>query len=293
MFNNKKILMIGPPGVGKTTFKKVFFDMANPLTLLNEPLEPSRGMTTNVYSVLDFNLGVFDLAGQENDNWFDKDDIIFNQSDLIIVILDINSYLKEILNFIEKVIEVYMKFNLSNCKFILLLHKVDLIDALYLQHKIKAVKEYTNQYVKSGIKLEIITTSIAKEFFFDTYDKITKIILDLFENKLDFIKQTIDQDLRIDLKIIVEYEIEKAYQAIDLVHDLKIPKSEIDSHLKRLEKLGFIEFLENYQNFQLTNRASFFKIGLEKLDEKQNKINKVLESFFLFSNLYSEDKQVL
>ena len=79
----------------------------------------------------------------------------------------------------------------------------------------------------------------------------------------------------------------KKYKVLDLFHDLHLPVNDAIFHLGRLEKLGFIEFLEDSQNFRLTKRATFFKDGLkgEKIEEHENKINKILESLFIFSNL--------
>ena len=66
MEKKAKIVLIGPPGTGKTTIKKVYFEMANPLMLLEHTLEPTKGINSCVYSIFDVSLGVFDLAGQEN-----------------------------------------------------------------------------------------------------------------------------------------------------------------------------------------------------------------------------------
>lgn len=94
MILNKKIIIVGPPGTGKTPIQNVFFEMGNPLKLLSTSLEPLRGINSSVFSLFNFNLGVFDLAGQENENWFKNDKIIFNNANMIICVLDVNTYLK-------------------------------------------------------------------------------------------------------------------------------------------------------------------------------------------------------
>jgi len=51
--------------------------------------------------------------------------------------------------------------------------------------------------------------------------------------------------------------------------------------------LGFLEFLETNQFFKMTERAIFIKDNFDsmKLDDRESKLNKVLESLYLFSNL--------
>ena len=142
MIESKKILLVGPPGAGKTTIKKVFFEMANPYRLLNTDLEPTRGINSSIFSFLDMNLGVFDLAGQENENWFKSDKIIFNKANIVICVLDVNIYLKEIFAFLNTMINVYHDMKLKNCYIAILMHKIDLIDKLYLQHKITALNDF-------------------------------------------------------------------------------------------------------------------------------------------------------
>jgi len=264
--------------------------MASPLKLLKNPLRPSRGSNTEIYHLFDLKIGVFDLAGQENDSWFGKEDIIFNQSDMIIIVLDINAYLKDSINFIENINKVYNRYNLPNCKTVILLHKIDLMDPLYLQHKIKAMNEILEKTIDPSITFKLLTTSIAKEFFFSTFDKIIEIFMELSPKKIDFKKPLKLQDLRKDLEIIISYKPGKEYHRNDLVHDFKIPKSNITTHLRRLEKLGFIEFLNNSQEFKLTDRATFLTGDLEIQNVKKSRINKVLECFFVLNNLTIGDK---
>ena len=175
MVETKKVIFIGPPGTGKTTIKKIFFEMVSPLKLLKNTLDPTRGINSSIHSFFNLDLGVFDLAGQENENWFSK--------------------------------EVF-------------------------------------------------------------------------------------QDFKLDLQIIVQYSDLKEHKITDLFYDLDLSSKNATLRLKRLEKLGFLEFSENSRNFQLTERANFFKLGLksEEIDEKETKINKILESLYIFSNLNQKNE---
>ncbi len=259
--------------------------MANPSYLLKTPLEPSRGSNSDVYSLFDLTLGVFDLAGQENENWFNKDKNIFNQANMVISVLDINNYLKDLLSFFESLSEIYGARNLNNCQLIILLHKIDIIDPLYLHHKMKVISDYIDNELHIIPKPKIYTTSIAKDFFFQTYNEIMEIIMEVFENKSAFMNNPGIQDYRLDLEIIMQYDISKKIRISDLFHDLKLPQDKANFHLRRLEKLGFIKFLDTIQEFQLTEKADFFKNGLEKEDEKKSKMNKILESLYISSNI--------
>ncbi len=289
MMENRKIVFVGPSGSGKTTLKNVFFDMANPFKLLETSLEPTRGINSRLYSLFDLKLGVFDLAGQENQEWFNKDKEIFSDSQVVICVLDINSYLKKIFEFLENFIRILKDLNLSDCYIVILLHKIDLIDLLYLQHKLKAINEFLERETLTEFNLTIYSTSIAESFFLKTYDIFTEIFTKIFEQKVFLMDKSIFQNFRIDLEIILRYNELKKYRIIDLFHDFNLPTIDANLHLKRLEHLGFIEFQENSQNFQLTKRSTFFKSGLEKeTDDAESKIKKILESFYLFSNLNQE-----
>jgi len=287
MAETKKIVFVGPPNTGKTTIKSVFFEMANPLKLLKKSLDPSRGINSSVYSLFDLELGVFDLAGQENENWFKKEREIFNHTSLIICVLDVNSYLKDNFAFIDDLLDVYKELKLSGCSIVLLLHKIDLIEPLYLQHKIKAFDEYIKNEKKADSMVQIFATSITKKFFLDTYDIIADIFSNSFKNISSLKNTSIFQDFRKDIKIILQYDDLKKHNITNLFYDFDLSIKDATPRLRRLEKLGFLKFIENMQNFQLTARAIFFKGGLEseEKDDKDSKINKILESLYLFSNL--------
>ncbi|MHA1369439.1 MAG: hypothetical protein ACTSRA_07000, partial [Promethearchaeota archaeon] len=66
---SKKIIFIGPPGAGKTTLRKIFFEYEFADKLLKHDLEPTYGLES---IIVDYGekIGVFDLAGQENEKWF-------------------------------------------------------------------------------------------------------------------------------------------------------------------------------------------------------------------------------
>ncbi len=287
MTETKKIVFIGPPNAGKTTIKSVFFEMANPLKLLKNSLDPTRGINSSIYSFFDIELGVFDLAGQENENWFKKDREIFNHTNLIICVLDINRYMKESLAFIDDLIEIYKELKISRCSIVILLHKIDLIDPLYLQHKFKAFDDYIKNEKKFDSKVLIYTTSITKKYFLKTYDIIAEIFSNSITYKSSLKNESLFNDFRVDINIILQYDDLKKHSITDLFYDFDISIKDAVPRLRRLERLGFLKFIENMQNFQLTERAIFFKTGLdiEEKDEKKSKIDKILESLYLFSNL--------
>ena len=271
--------------MGKTTIKKVFFEMASPYILLNISLEPTRGIISSQYSLFDMNLGVFDLAGQENEQWFKGDKIIFNNANMVFCVLDVNAYLKKNLTFLNTIINVCKEVLSKNYSIAILLHKIDLIDKLYLQHKIKALSDFLN--TKKNIDMVVYPTSITRDYFLNTYDSISEIIAKVVDQKGFFMKKSKLLNFRKDLEILLYYDIEQTYQVSNIFYDLNLSIKQATLHLERLTKLGFVEFLDDLKSFQLTQKAGFFKIGMEKETSinKEIRINKILETLFYFSNL--------
>ena len=50
---------------------------------------------------------MFDLAGQELDNWFKNDKFVFNGASIIVCVFDVTSFLKDNLNFIDNIINIF------------------------------------------------------------------------------------------------------------------------------------------------------------------------------------------
>ncbi len=82
---SKKIIFVGPPNAGKTTLRKIFFEGENRLKLLKFGLEPTLGQESVILNFSE-NIGIFDLAGQENWRWLESDEkSIFYDTKILII----------------------------------------------------------------------------------------------------------------------------------------------------------------------------------------------------------------
>ncbi|MHA1844461.1 MAG: hypothetical protein ACTSWE_09400, partial [Promethearchaeota archaeon] len=71
-----KLIFIGPPGAGKTTLRKIFFEGENTKKLLEYALEPTYGEESIILRLpkIHEEIGIFDLAGQENERWLESEE---------------------------------------------------------------------------------------------------------------------------------------------------------------------------------------------------------------------------
>jgi len=278
-------VFVGPPGIGKTTIKEIYFDKGDPLTLLENPLPPSRGVNSSIYSLFNSNLGIFDLAGQENNIWFSKSGKeVFNESSVIVCIFDIMNSTESIIRFLVNIYQIIKELNLHSCKIIAFLHKIDLVSSSYVYQKIKAIKKFITIQHPRGGDFEIFKTSIGKEFFYETYYIILDILNSVFQRDLIPISKQEFQDLKKELSIILTSDHISKNNSDHLIDKFDLDLDKVNLHLQRLEHLGFVDNFDNFKFFKLTNKAYCFKVGWEKeqSNTEENKENKNIELFYIF-----------
>jgi len=283
-----KITLIGPPNSGKTTIKNVFFEMANPLLLLQKSLEPTKGVNTSQFSFFNLILGIFDLAGQENDIWFSKETDIFKGSNLIICVFDISTPLDSILHFLLDSLNLISRLKLTSSKVVILLHKIDLVKLTYPELVINFIKKQLEFRELKTFNIPIYKTSIAKDYFFDSYNSIYKILNEIFEKNVSKINKKEFNNLKKELSIILKCKNSIKYNLEDIVKNLNLNYQNAKFHLDRLEHLGFIKYpiFEPF-SFSLTERAYWFKMGLKKVKQSSidHEFNEVIEIIHTFLNL--------
>lgn len=257
----KKIIFVGPPGAGKTTLRKVFFEGESSSNLLDYALEPTHGKESVILQLSE-DVGVFDLAGQENTRWFETDDKeIFYDTKILIVVIDITTDHEKILEFIRKVIKIRNELTPTAIIYILI-HKIDLV----AQKTIKTLKYKISDEIGEEKLVKIAFTSIQKIYFPSTFslfmdildtcisERVTpkRIDLDLLKNTIDFL-----------------YELQKSVliSKNDLQIRLKAPDEIIDSISKLLSNKGHIDVskINDRTIFSLTDKGkNYFKEILDK-----------------------------
>jgi small GTP-binding protein len=288
MNDKNKILLVGPPESGKTTIIEVFFKKANPLLLLKNPLEPTRGINSDLYTFFNSQIGIFDLAGQENQYWFSNKQDIFEEANIIICVFDIISSVESIVSFIIKVLRTKKQLNsLSESKIFVLIHKIDLVSSGYCNKKVKLIEKFKKQFPMSK-DLQIFCTSINREFFYKSFQNVIKILkrieLDVIPiSDSDFMNLQTELDIMLNIKPSRVKSIDK------LSSEFELSKEELFYHFKRLKKLGLIRFSSDKSKVDLTIRSEFL---LEKLKKKNSKIginkkNRSIELLYTLSNLYT------
>ncbi len=234
---SKKIIFVGPPNAGKTTLRKIFFEGENRAELIQYGLEPTHGLESIIFK-LNESIGVFDLAGQENQQWFETDDkSIFCNTKILIVVMDITSPIAEILDFIKKILNI--REELTPFTFIyLILHKKDLI----LQDKLNGIKLRIIKEFSGINSMKLAFTSIYKRYFLETLT----LFMDILKTCTSRLVETEKIDFNL-LKNIIELlycvRQDSVIPKMDLIKKLKIS----DQNFERISKI-----LENRKHIRIS-----------------------------------------
>jgi len=214
---------VGPSGAGKTTLRKLFFEGENSNKLLEYALEPTYGEESLILRLPGINedIGIFDLAGQENERWLSTDEkSIFLETKVILVIIDITSSLDEIVNFIKKVLEVRNDLTPETMIYVLL-HKIDLATP----KRISEINLGINAAFSVEKLIKFIFTSLNKKYFTQTFSYFIEIM------KTCISDESSEESLMFNV-------IDESVKLVFLINeDIVLPRGNLHEKLNRPETL--------------------------------------------------------
>jgi len=183
-----KITLVGKPGVGKTTIKKVIFEGENPNKLILFPLEATIGTKFSVHDFIDVKISLVDTPGQSLPILLEDEEKqiqIFENSKAIIYIFDYENWIslsQEIIDDIRKIYSITKNKNYKT-KIFLFLHKIDLISQK-MRGKINLLKEQVINQLNLPVELTFYFTSLYPDLIYSIYNAFSDVISNFSENAL-------------------------------------------------------------------------------------------------------------
>ncbi|MFX1239328.1 MAG: GTPase [Promethearchaeota archaeon] len=250
----KKILLLGRASTGKTSIISAILEGKDPLLLMMNPLDPTRGIETSVHNWMDITLSIFDTSGQEINNYIDKDEEqqkVFQGAELVIYIFDYPSWINNPIDLIEEIrkIELLIQKKYIRAELILILHKIDLIHS---QQKLNlfSIKNDILELIEINDTIQLYFTSIYPELISETFN----VFFDIFSR--------FSEDTK-NLKKILDAHSQKLSKTMYMVTDDK-------NHLIAQSKSA---------DFKIQYIRKLQKL-LKPIDDKTNEISTLYERLF-------------
>jgi GTPase SAR1 family protein len=246
-------------------------------------------VNSGIFSVFNSQLSIFDLAGQENETWFSSDMEVFQKSNLILCFFDINNSIEKIISFLVDLLNIKKRSqSLFNCNIIALIPKIDLVSPFYISQKIRAIRKFFENHYPLENSIEIKNTSISKKHFYKTYRIIMNIFNMIFKKQMIPMRRRRFENLKKELLLIIKTVGLIKYRLDKLAYKFNMSRNLILKHLKRLERIGFVEFLDDFEIVRFSERCRFFKIGflreVKKIDLMRE--NPETRLFYTFQKIY-------
>ena len=273
-----KIVFLGMPSVGKTTFKKIFFEEEDPEKLLKNPLEPTIDLDIS-YCEVGKKIAIHDLAGQNIADWFENRYSVFYKTDLLIIMVDATETW-------EKNEQIWLRFHRVNkiqkfrCKIYILFHKIDLLTKKDLRELKNKIQNYSFNQINAFPYL----TSIEKSYFSQTLTNVIQIL----KQSIRSYTTTLDENL---MKLNF---LEKAVnQRTIRFSDLALPGIDMDKMLtlyfQDLEEMGFLHIDHSLKSLRITLKGREFVEKFKgrvfhKLMDNQTSLFTYLKGFILSDN---------
>jgi len=256
--HEKKIVLVGPMATGKTTFKRVFFEDANPLELLSQGLEPTRGIETDAYKYLTSTIAVWDLAGQENDTWLDEKSEVFQESNVIVCMTSATQQMKDILLFLIKVLKKWKAMD-TQPQLYLLLHKCDLVAESASYNMVLTIEQYVAkkhpEFREVCKRTNIFRTSIASEYFLRTLMIAYEIMGTCIEKQDMKVTPVQLKEIKAKINVLLAFEAKKWF-TVDMLSNLQ-SGSDLQHYLDDLLSKGYL-VNEREKFYSLSEKGEYF-----------------------------------
>ncbi len=254
----KKIIFMGHTGSGKTTIRGIIFEGKNPSDYLANPVEPTRGIETNVYSWLDLKAGVFDTSGQDlnkvlTDEYLQEK--LFDSSDILVFVVDVSKWFENedaILSEIGRVDQI-CRLRSNKSRMVLFLHKIDLLPINGRIQFLLGLKEK----ITRSFDGDIFFTSIHTDYLFSLHSAFSTL-LSFSSSEARVLKLILDESIA---------SIQKTMLCISNTDDMIVAQSaNVDfdlSYANCLHKL-IGQILLTVKEARLHDRVSFVTLETEK-----------------------------